>query len=321
MPGEVVVEQICASSRRRSSARRCAPADDVLDPGDRCSRPTACRWTTVDDLVAALEDNEPGDTVELEIERPGTRRADGRGRADRLAGRSRAHDRRLRPVRHGQRRAAVRARHRHRPHRRPVGRAGVHADADRRAVRRATSPAAPTSPSPARSTSTAGRRDRRAGAEGVGRAPGRRRPTSSSRRRRARSSWQRARRDRRRRRRDHPGGHARRGPRRARAPRRRPARRAATLIAREPAVAPRLRSRRWPSRSRAPTRRRRRPWPRPRSAPPGAASTSRRCATSCAWSPPSWPGCRSGSGSSSASCGPPRRSASPTVARSSTTTR
>ena len=38
----------------------------------------------------------------------------------------------------------------------------------------------------------------------------------------------------------------------------------------------------------------------------GAASTSRRCATSCAWSPPSWPACRSASGSSSASCAPPR---------------
>ena len=50
---------------------------------------------------------------------------------------------------------AVRGQHRHRADRRAVGRPGVHADADRRAVARRPHRRRTTSPSPARSTSTA----------------------------------------------------------------------------------------------------------------------------------------------------------------------
>ena len=121
------------------------------------------------------------------------------------------------------RRAAVRDRHRHRQHRRAVGRAGVHADADRRAV----------AGRPHRRPRRRRHRHDRARRHGRRRSaacPEGRRPcarpastTSSSRRRRARSRSQRARADRRRRRRDHPGRHPRRGAGRARDARRRPA--------------------------------------------------------------------------------------------------
>ena len=47
-----------------------APADAVLDPGDTINSRRRGAGGTVDDLVAELADKEPGDVVELEIDRP-----------------------------------------------------------------------------------------------------------------------------------------------------------------------------------------------------------------------------------------------------------
>ncbi len=59
----------------------------------------------------------------------------------------------------------------------------------------------------------------------------------------------------------------------------------------------------WPSPSRAPTRPRRRRCGTPTSRRHGAGSISRRSASSCAWSPPNWRGCRSASATSTRNCG------------------
>ena len=69
VPGEVVVEQILCLEDDGSSCTTWAPADDVLDPGDRLLKAEGQELSTVDDLVDALGDNEPGDRIELEIQR------------------------------------------------------------------------------------------------------------------------------------------------------------------------------------------------------------------------------------------------------------
>ncbi len=69
VPGEVVVEQILCLEDDGSSCTTWAPADEVLDPGDRLLKAEGQELSTVDDLVDALGDNEPGDRIELEIQR------------------------------------------------------------------------------------------------------------------------------------------------------------------------------------------------------------------------------------------------------------
>ena len=139
LPGDVVVADLVCLEEG---------ADDVhaLRAGRRGARagrhaahaPTACRWTPSTTSSPQLAGSQPGDTVELEIDRPGSGRrtveveliASPDDPTRTIVG--------FVPFDTATRRAAVRDRHRHRAHRRPVGRAGVHADADRRAVRRAT---------------------------------------------------------------------------------------------------------------------------------------------------------------------------------------
>ena len=72
-PGNVVVqEMLCKTAsedgRSASSTSRATPRST---PPTRSSRPTAKPLASVDDLVAALADKKPGDTVELLIDRPG----------------------------------------------------------------------------------------------------------------------------------------------------------------------------------------------------------------------------------------------------------
>ena len=199
--------------------------------------------------------------------------------------------------------------------RRPVGRAGLHADPDRRADPRR----ADGRPEHRRHRHDRARRhgrgDRRAAPEGVGRRPGRGR-------------------------RVHRAGGAGRGRTSTRA------RRAGgdglriipvatvdeALAALEElgGVADRrgpdchqrtspecLRWAAWPSRSRDPTRRRPRLSPRRSSRPPAVASTTTRCATCCAASRRAAVGSRSARSTSSASCAPPSRapSTAPTARR------
>ena len=72
VPGEVVVEQVlCLRGDERGRCTEWAPADEVLDPGDRLLEAEGEALSTVDDLVEVLTDNQPGDRIELLIERAG----------------------------------------------------------------------------------------------------------------------------------------------------------------------------------------------------------------------------------------------------------
>ena len=75
LPGDVVVSDIVCLEPGDGECARYAPADDVLDPGDTILTADGVPLETVDDLVAELAGREPGDTVELEIDRPGARRS------------------------------------------------------------------------------------------------------------------------------------------------------------------------------------------------------------------------------------------------------
>jgi Lon-like protease len=71
LPGDVVVAQlVCLEADDTGACTSPAPADEVLDPGDKILRVDGVAVATVEDLVAELADNEPGDVVELDIERP-----------------------------------------------------------------------------------------------------------------------------------------------------------------------------------------------------------------------------------------------------------
>jgi PDZ domain-containing protein len=69
-PGDVVVAQTVCLQPDATGCAEPAPADEVLDPGDKILSVDGATVATVEDLVAQLADNEPGDVVELEIERP-----------------------------------------------------------------------------------------------------------------------------------------------------------------------------------------------------------------------------------------------------------
>jgi len=72
-PGNVVVaELVCLEPDSDGSCARTAPADEVLDPGDTLLRADGVELNTVDDLVAQLEGRQPGDVVQLDIDRPGS---------------------------------------------------------------------------------------------------------------------------------------------------------------------------------------------------------------------------------------------------------
>lgn len=71
VPGEVVVEQVLCLEVAGQTCTRFAPADEVLDAGDKLLRADGIELNTVDDLQTALADNEPGDTVSVEVERAG----------------------------------------------------------------------------------------------------------------------------------------------------------------------------------------------------------------------------------------------------------
>ncbi len=70
LPGDVVVSQLVCLRASATGCAEPAPADKVLDPGDQILRVDGTPVATVDALVAELADKEPGDTVELEIQRP-----------------------------------------------------------------------------------------------------------------------------------------------------------------------------------------------------------------------------------------------------------
>lgn len=72
-PGAVVVaDLVCLEYGDDGQCTRRPPADEVLDPGDTVLRAEGVDLETVDDLVAQLAGKEPGDTVRLDIDRPGS---------------------------------------------------------------------------------------------------------------------------------------------------------------------------------------------------------------------------------------------------------
>ncbi len=111
------------------------PSAEVLQPADTILEVDGMPITTIEDLTAALDGAEPGDVVEMTIDRAREGTHDRRRRAVERPDRSRPDHRRLRPVRHPDRRPALRRLDRHRRGRGAVGRRGVHARVDRRVDR------------------------------------------------------------------------------------------------------------------------------------------------------------------------------------------
>jgi PDZ domain-containing protein len=69
-PGNVVVaDLVCLEQDADGTCTRQPPAADVLEPGDTLLRIDGVELDTVEDLVAALEGKQPGDTVQLDIDR------------------------------------------------------------------------------------------------------------------------------------------------------------------------------------------------------------------------------------------------------------
>jgi PDZ domain-containing protein len=72
VPGDVLIEQmVCLEANDEGTeCVEWSPSDAVLDPGDRLIEADGELLGNVEDLADALEDNEPGDEIEIVIERP-----------------------------------------------------------------------------------------------------------------------------------------------------------------------------------------------------------------------------------------------------------
>jgi len=71
-PGEVIVQDvICAEIGDDGSCAQFFPSDEQIDPADRILEADGRSLGSVDDLSEVLEEKQPGDTVELRIDRPG----------------------------------------------------------------------------------------------------------------------------------------------------------------------------------------------------------------------------------------------------------
>ena len=175
VPGDVLIsEMVClVASDDGTECLESSPSDEVLDPGRPVARGRRRageqRGRPLGRARRQGTRRHGGDQARA----TGGRRTHRHGRADVVARRTGPDDRRLPPVRHATRRVAVRARHRHRSHRRAVGRAGVHADPDRRAdARRAHRWPEHRDHGDDRARRH-GRGDRRSPPEGIGGRPGR----------------------------------------------------------------------------------------------------------------------------------------------------
>lgn len=73
--GEVIVaELLCFEVAADGSCARAAPADEVLDAGDVLLTAAGTKLDTLDDLQRALEPHQPGDVIEVELQRGDERR-------------------------------------------------------------------------------------------------------------------------------------------------------------------------------------------------------------------------------------------------------
>ena len=75
LPGNVVVNDLVCLEDGTDGCARYSPADEFLDQGDTLLTANGVPLATVDDLVAELAGHKAGDTVELEIDRPGEGRS------------------------------------------------------------------------------------------------------------------------------------------------------------------------------------------------------------------------------------------------------
>jgi Lon-like protease len=72
-PGEVVVEEmLCRTQSADGTCVAYFPSDEQVDPADTILEADGNELGSVDDLVEALADKAPGDSVELLLDRPGT---------------------------------------------------------------------------------------------------------------------------------------------------------------------------------------------------------------------------------------------------------
>jgi PDZ domain-containing protein len=72
-PGDVIVQDVLCKTPSEDGGE-CAewfPSDEQIDPADRIVEADGVTLESVDDLSAVLADKEPGDTVDLVIDRPG----------------------------------------------------------------------------------------------------------------------------------------------------------------------------------------------------------------------------------------------------------
>jgi len=71
-PGEVIVQDVlCKAPGEAGECAEWFPSDEQIDPADRILEADGVALDSVDDLSAVLDGKEPGDTVDLRIDRPG----------------------------------------------------------------------------------------------------------------------------------------------------------------------------------------------------------------------------------------------------------
>ena len=73
-PGDVIVQDVLCKVPSDDDGGECEewfPSDEQIDPADRILEADGVTLESVDDLSAVLADREPGDTIDLVIERPG----------------------------------------------------------------------------------------------------------------------------------------------------------------------------------------------------------------------------------------------------------
>jgi len=76
-PGEVIVQDVlCKAPGEAGECAEWFPSDEQIDPADRILEADGVALDSVDDLSAVLDGKEPGDTVDLRIDRPGDGESD-----------------------------------------------------------------------------------------------------------------------------------------------------------------------------------------------------------------------------------------------------
>ncbi|HSP28496.1 MAG TPA: S16 family serine protease [Ilumatobacteraceae bacterium] len=76
-PGEVIVQDVlCKTPGDEGECAEWFPSDEQIDPADRILEAEGVALESVEDLSAVLADREPGDTIDLRIDRPGEGESD-----------------------------------------------------------------------------------------------------------------------------------------------------------------------------------------------------------------------------------------------------